>query len=71
MILNFKNDLFFIKMLNILKEIARENKLINYRNIKRPLIVKNFLKVVTRAPSSVPNVINYAISYVRLIYVVL
>ena len=40
----FKNDLLFIKILNILKQIACENKLIYYRNLKRLLIVKNFLK---------------------------
>ena len=45
MIFNLKNDLLFIKILNIiLKQIACENKLINYRNLKRLLIVKNFLK---------------------------
>ena len=31
----FQNDLLFIKILNILKRIACENKLINYRNLKR------------------------------------
>ena len=41
MIFNFKNDLLCIKILNILKQIACENKLINnYRNLKRLLIVK-------------------------------
>ena len=44
MIFNFENDLLFIKILNILKQIACENKLINYRNLKRRLIVKNFIK---------------------------
>ena len=44
MIFNFRNDLLFFKILNILKQIACENKLINYRNLKRLLIVKNFLK---------------------------
>ena len=41
MIFYFKNDLLFIKILNILKQIACENKLIIYRNLKRLLIVKN------------------------------
>ena len=40
MIFNFKNDLLCIKILNILKQIACKNKLINYRNLKRLLIVK-------------------------------
>ena len=40
MIFNFKNDLLCIKSLNILKQIACKNKLINYRNLKRFLIVK-------------------------------
>ena len=40
MIFNFKNDLLCFKILNILKQIACENKLINYRNFKRLLIVK-------------------------------
>ena len=44
MIFNFKIDSLFIKILNILKQIACENKLINYHNLKRFLIVKNFLK---------------------------
>ena len=44
MIFDFKNDLLFIKIFNIIKQIACENKLINYYNIKRFLIVKNFLK---------------------------
>ena len=45
MIFNFKNDLLFIKILKILKQIACENKLINYRNFKKRLvIVKNLLK---------------------------
>ena len=44
MIFNFKDDLLFIKILNILKQITCENKLINYRNLKRLLIVKDFLK---------------------------
>ena len=33
-----------MKILNILIQIACENKLVNYRNLKRLLIVKNFLK---------------------------
>ena len=40
MIFNFKNDLLCIKILNILKQIACENKLINHRNFKRLLIFK-------------------------------
>ena len=44
MIFNFKNDLLYIKILNILKQIVCENKIINYRNLNRLLIVKNFLK---------------------------
>ena len=40
----FQNDLLFIKILNILKQIACENKLINYRNLKRLFTVKHFLK---------------------------
>ena len=44
MILDFKNDLLFIKIMNILKQIACENNLINFRNSKRLLMVKNFLK---------------------------
>ena len=44
MIFNFKNDVLCFKILNILKQITCENKLINYRNFKRLLIVKNFLK---------------------------
>ena len=40
----YKNDLLFIKILNIFKQVACENKLINYRNLKRLLIVKNFFK---------------------------
>ena len=44
MIFNFKNDILFMKLLNILKQIACENELINFRNLKRLLIVKNFLK---------------------------
>ena len=33
-----------MKLLNILKQIACENELINFRNLERLLIVKNFLK---------------------------
>ena len=44
MIFNFKNDLLFIKILNIFKQIACENKLINNLNFKGLLIVKNFLQ---------------------------
>ena len=44
MIFNFKNDLLCFKILNTPKQIACENKLINYRNFKRLLLVKNFLK---------------------------
>ena len=44
MIFNFKNDFLFIKIMNILKQIACENKLIIFRKSKRLLIVKNFLK---------------------------
>ena len=44
MIFNFKNDFLFIKILNILQQIACENKLSNYHNLERLLIVKNFLK---------------------------
>ena len=44
MIFNFKDDLLFIKILNILKQIACKIKSINYRNLKRLLIVKYFLK---------------------------
>ena len=40
MIFNLKNDLLCIKILNILKQIACENKLINYRNLNRLFIVK-------------------------------
>ena len=71
MIFIFKNDLLFIKILNILKQIAWKNKLINYRNFKKVLDSQKLLKAVTRAPPSVPDVLNYAISYVQLIYVVL
>ena len=35
MIFNFKNDLLLIKILNILKQIACENNLINFRYLKR------------------------------------
>ena len=41
---NFKCNLLFIKIVNILEQIACENKLINYCNLKKLLIVKNFLK---------------------------
>ena len=44
LIFNFKNDLLLINILNILKQIACENKFINSRNLKRFLIVKIFLK---------------------------
>ena len=67
----FKNDLLFIKISNILTQIACENKLINVRNLKKALDSQILLKAVTRAPPSVPDVLNNAISYVRLIYVVL
>ena len=40
----FKNDLLLIKILNILKQIACENNLVNFRYLKRLLIVKNYLK---------------------------
>ena len=40
----FQGDLLFIKILNILKQIVCENKFINYRNLKRLLIVKHFLQ---------------------------
>ena len=43
MIFDFKDDLLFIKILNILKQITCK-KLINYRSLKRLFIVKNFLK---------------------------
>ena len=72
MIFNFKNDLLFIKILNIRKQIACDNKLIKYRNLKtKALDSQKLLKAVTRAPPSVPDVLNYAISDVRLIYEVL
>ena len=57
-------------ILNKLKQIARESKLINYSDLKRQNSQK-LLKAVTRVPPSVPDVLNYAISYVRLVYVVL
>ena len=44
MIFNFKDDLLFIKMLNILKQIACENEFINYRHLKRLLTVKHVLQ---------------------------
>ena len=44
MIFNFKDDLLFIKILNILKQISCENKFIDYLNLKRLFIVKHFLK---------------------------
>ena len=45
MIFNFKDDLLFIKMLNILKQIACENEFITYhRNLKMLLAVKHFLQ---------------------------
>ena len=44
MIFNFKDDLLFIKILNILKQIACENKFITYRNFKRLLTVKHLLQ---------------------------
>ena len=71
MIFNFKNDLFCIKILNTLKQIACENNLINYRNLKKAFDSQKLLKAVTRAPPSVPDVLYYAISYIRLVYVVL
>ena len=33
-----------MKLLHLLKQIACENELINFRNLKRLLMVKNFLK---------------------------
>ena len=45
MIFNFKDDLLFTKILNILKQIACENELITYRNLKRLLTVKHFLQL--------------------------
>ena len=71
MIFNFKNDLLLIKILKILKKIACENKFINFRYLKNAFDSEKRIKAVTRAPPSVPGVLNYAISYVRLIYVVL
>ena len=44
MIFNFRNDLLLIKILNIHKQIAGENNLIDFRYLKRLLIVKNYLK---------------------------
>ena len=69
MIFNFINDLLFIKILNILKQIACENKLINCRNLKKAFDSQKLLKAVTRAPPLVLDVLNHAISYVQLIYV--
>ena len=66
----FQKWFLCIKTLNILKQIACENKLINYCNLQRLLIVKTS-KALMRAPPSVPDVLNYAISYVRLVYVVI
>ena len=70
MIFNFKNDLLFIKMLNILKQIACENKYINFCNLKA-FDSQTLLKAVTRAPPSEPDVLNYTISFERMVYVVL
>ena len=63
MILNFKDDLLFIKILNILEQIACENKLINYRNLKKTFDSQKRLKAVTRAPPSVPDVLNTVTQY--------
>ena len=71
MIFNFKDDLFFIKILNILKQIAWENEFINFRNLKKAFDSQTLLTAVTRAPTSVSDLVNYAISYVRLMYVAL
>ena len=72
-IYDFQFQKWFVvyQIVNILKQIACENKLINYRNLKKACDSQKPLKAVTRAPPSVPDVLNYAISYVRLIYVVL
>ena len=61
MIFNFKNDLLFIKILNTLKQIACKYKLINYRNLKKVFDSQKRLKAVTRAPPSVPDILNYTI----------
>ena len=71
MIFNFKDDLLFIQILNILKQISCENKFINYLNLRRLFYSQTLLKAESRAPPSVPDVIDCAIFYVRLIYVVL
>ena len=71
MIFNFKNDLLFITILNTLKQVDCKNKLINYRNLEKSFDSQKRLKAVTSAPPSVPYILNYAISYERLIYVVL
>ena len=44
MIFNFKIDLLFIKIFNILKQIACKHEFINYRNLKWLLTVKHFLQ---------------------------
>ena len=44
MIFNLKIDLLFIKILNILKQIACRHEFINYRYLKRFLTVKHFLQ---------------------------
>ena len=42
MIFNFKDALLFIKILNILKQIACEKEFITYRNLK--MTAKHFLQ---------------------------
>ena len=70
MIFSFKDDMLFIKIFNILKQIACENEFITNRNFKKALDSHTHLTAVTRAPPSVPDFVNYAISYVWLMYVV-
>ena len=71
MIFLFKDGLLFIKIMNILKQIACKTNLLIIVLKKRLLTAATLLTAVTRAPPSVPDVVNCAICYMRLMYVVL
>ena len=71
MICNFKDGLLFIKILNILKQIGCGTNLLIIVILKNAFDSQTLLTAVTRAPPSVSDIVNYAIAYVRLMYVVI
>ena len=71
MIVLFKDGLLFIKIVNKLKHIACQMNLLIIVPYKKVFDSPTLLTTVMRVPPSVPDAVNCAISYMRLMYVVL